>query len=58
MVMIYFVLLDMKMLVDGNFDESMNSCAFINIIAYEKVIMLITTPREWRRSPILEEDGL
>ena len=58
MVMILFVLMDMRMLDDVNNDESMNNCAFINIIAYEKVIMLITTPQEWRRSPILEEDGL
>ena len=58
MVMILFVLMDMRMLDNVNNDESMNCCAFINIIAYEKVIMLITTPREWRRSSILEEDML
>lgn len=46
------------MLDNGNVDETMNNCAFISIIAYEKVIMLITTLREWRRSPILEENGL
>ena len=57
-VMILFVLMDMRKLDKVNNDESMNNCALIYIIAYEKVIMLITTPREWRRSPILEEDGL
>ena len=44
MVMNYFMLLDMRKMIDDNIDETMNKYAFISIIAYENVIMLITTP--------------